>query len=113
MKYFYKPQNKLATKGVVYACNHPIYSKCTLYLEGEIGLAVIQQRFNESLKMTWWGPIDTGLVDDIYNHPDFSKVFLEFAACKDENGLYPTLQVRKLMWKLRMKPLKRQFWESK
>ncbi|MBO7449776.1 MAG: hypothetical protein J6U54_05345 [Clostridiales bacterium] len=113
MKYYYEVHNKQPIKGKVYECNHPMYNKCTLYLEGDVGLAVIQQRFNELLKMTWWGPIDPGLVDDIYYHPDFSKYFLEFAACKDENGLYPTVQVRKLMWALRMKPLKRQFWETK
>ncbi len=111
MRYHYESTLKMANHGSVYECNHDLYNKCTLYEKGERGLAVIQQRFNKDLKMAWWGPIDGCLVDDIYTNPGFNEYFEKHAACKDENGLYPTVKVRKLMWALRMKPLKKQYWE--
>lgn len=111
MRYHYESTLKMATHGQVYECDHELYNKCTLYYDDGIGLAVIQQRFNPDLKMMWWGPIDIGLVDDIYDSPGFKEYFKKYAACKDENGIYPTIKVRKLMWALRMKPLKKQHWE--
>ena len=112
MRYFYeKNESEEPVHGVIYQCNHPLYNRCTLYLEGDLGLAVIQQRFSPDLKYFFWGNIDRCLIDDIYNQPDFSKFFAENAkTCKD--GLYPTVKLRKLMWALRMKPLKREFWED-
>lgn len=42
----------------------------------------------------------------------FMSFFEENAAEPDENGLYPTVTARKIMWKLRMKPLKKEYWEE-
>lgn len=96
--------------GVVYICDHPIYSRCTLYEVGNRGLAVIQQR--TSNKRTWWCEIDKDLVDAIYLNEHFYEVFNIYAKERDEHGLYPTLTVRQLMWSLRMKPLPKQQWET-
>lgn len=95
----------------VYICDHLVYRKCTLYRDGDKGLAVVQQRYSAESKKTWWTDIDAWLVDTIYMEPKFKIVFDKYAA-KPQNGLYPTLSVRQLMWRLRMKPLKRQPWET-
>lgn len=41
--------------GKVYRCDHPVYRVSTLYIEGNKGLCVIQQRYNEETKVTYWG----------------------------------------------------------
>ena len=113
MRYFYDRQTVLRPNhGEVYKCNHPLYNRCTLYTNGDRGIAVIQQRFNRELKYSWWSSIDLCLVDDIYNAEGFNSFFEENATEPDENGLYFTVEVRKLMWALRMKPLKREYWEK-
>ena len=112
MRYYYeKPKEYKASYGRTYHCNHKLYSACTLYEEDGKGLAVIQQRFNPKLKVFLWGPIDPWLVNDIFLHKDFSENFSKLAA-EAENGLYPTISIRKLMWKLRMKPLRKEWWEN-
>lgn len=72
---------------------------------------MIQQRFDSSNKCTYWSEIDPWLTDAIYLHPKFKDYFDERAEeCKD--GLYPTVTVRQLMWALKMKPLKKERWET-
>lgn len=112
MRYHYeKPAIYLSMYGEVYFCNHPVYSRCTLYKIGKKGLAVIQQRYDAETKYTWWTEIDSWLTDDIYLHPKFKRFFDERAAeCKDD--LYPTVTVRQIMWALKMKPLMRERWET-
>lgn len=95
----------------VYVCDHPVYRKCTLYRKGDIGLAVIQQRYSRESKKTWWADIDAWLVDTIYMDKGFKMVFDTYAG-PPKDGLYPTLSVRQIMWKLRMKPLKKETWET-
>jgi hypothetical protein len=102
----------MAKYGVAHRCNHPVYTWCTLYKIGGKGLAVIQQRFNDECKFTYWDIIDEYLWDEIYLHPKFKEVFDERAGEPDENGLYPTVTIRQLMWALKMKPLPRQQWET-
>ncbi len=100
---------------IVYKCNHPIYNKCTLFKSDEFegyGLAVIQQRFNEDEKVTWWGPIDPWLTGDISKSDMFPEYFARRASTP-ENGIYPTIEVRRLMYALGMKPLKKWYWEVK
>lgn len=54
MRYHYeKPSIFLSMYGVVYKCNHPVYSKCTLYFMDVKGLAIIQQRYDPETKSTW------------------------------------------------------------
>ena len=112
MKYHYKKSDIFSkVYGEIYYCNHPIYRSCTLFKIGSKGLAVIQQRFQESAKRTWWGPIDDFLLSEIYLHPRFREFFDKYSGyCTDE--LYPTVTVRQIMWGLRMKPLPRERWET-
>lgn len=112
MRYHYKkPDIYAPVFGRVYTCDHPVYSRCTLYEIRNLGLAVIQQRFDPVAKHTWWGEIDPWVANDIYINPGFERYFDERAgACTD--GLYPTVTVRQIMWALKMKPLKREQWET-
>lgn len=112
MRYHYKkPAIYLSMYGVTYTCDHPVYDKCTLYEINNKGLAVIQQRFDSDLKSTWWGEIDPWLTDDLYLHPKF-KEFFDKRAGESEDGLYPTVTIRQIMWALKMKPLPRERWET-
>ena len=92
--------------GELYICNHPVYSRCTLFKIRDKGLAVIQQRFDTKTKNTCWTEVDAWLVDQLYLNPKFKDYFDKRAGtCKD--GLYPTVSIRQMMWGLKMKPLKR------
>lgn len=112
MKYHYdKPDHYTSMYGQTYICDHPVYSHCTLYKIGEKGLAVIQQRYIPETKSTYWTEIDPWLVDALYLHEGFKKFFDERAG-ECEDGLYPTISIRQIMWALKMKPLKRERWET-
>lgn len=94
-------------------CDHPIYDKCTLFVNDDFplyGLAVIQQRFNEEEKVSWWGPIDPWLTGDISGHPAFEEFFIKNAGTPVD-GIYPTIELRKLMHALGMKPFSKWYWE--
>lgn len=112
MRYHYeKPSIYLSMYGETYECNHPIYNKCTLFKCNDKGLSVIQQRFEDSTKTTWWTEIDPWLTDIIYLHPKFKEYF-EARASLATDGLYPTVTVRQLMWALKLKPIPRERWET-
>lgn len=97
--------------GSIYICDHPVYDDCTLYNIDNKGLAVIQQRFDSDTKATKWGKIDPWLVDTLYLHPKFKEFFDARAEiCID--GLYPTVTIRQIMWALKMKPMRRERWET-
>lgn len=102
--------------GKLYYCDHPLYSECTLYKIGKRGLAVIQQKQlidpDSIAKATFWGAVHASLWNAIYISPKFKEYFDKYAAEPDENGLYPTVTVRQIMWALRMKPLKKERWET-
>lgn len=112
MRYHYeKPAIYSSTYGSTYICDHPAYNECTLFEIGNRGLAVIQQRFNEAVKVTWWGEIDPWLTDSLYLHPKFKEYFDERAGeCTD--GLYPTVTIRQIMWALKLKPIPKERWET-
>lgn len=112
MRYHYeKPTIYLSKYGETYECSHPVYSRCTLYRIGQVGLAVIQQRYDPATKHTWWTEIDPWLTDDLYLHPRFRAFFKDRAGeCTD--GLYPTVTIRQIMWALKMKPIQRARWET-
>ena len=112
MKYFYKKPAEWVGAGQTYICNHPFYNRCTLFRIGNRGLAIVQERFNEKTKARCWGPVEPWLSGDIFLNPNFNDFFDETAAEPDPNGLYPTVTVRKIMWKLRMKPLRKEYWEN-
>lgn len=112
MRYHYeKPDLYRAVYGRTYICNHPVYDKCTLYSIGDEGLAVIQQRYNPLTKRTWWSEIDPWLVDVLYLHEKFRDFFNERGGLPID-GLYPTVSIRQIMWALKIKPLKRERWET-
>lgn len=112
MRYHYeKPLIYLSTYGCTHTCDHPVYDKCTLYKIGNKGLSVIQQRFDDDLKSTWWSEIDPWLTDMIYLHPKFKDVFNERAG-EGRDGIYPTMTIRQLMWALKMKPMRKERWET-
>jgi len=112
MRYHYNlPKFYTHITGQTYACDHPVYSKCTLYRIGKKGLAVIQQRYDPETKSTTWGEIDPWLIDEIYVNKNFKRYFDKMSALP-ENDVYPTVPVRKIMWALRMKPLEKAIWET-
>ena len=97
--------------GETYICDHPVYNRCTLYKIGNKGMAVIQQRYDESTKSTWWTEIDPWLTDELYLHTRFKEFFDERSGeCVE--GLYPTVSIRQLMWGLKIKPIPKERWET-
>lgn len=112
MRYHYEPKAEYSvTCGEFYICDHPVYKNCTLYRNGRKGLAVIQQRYNPSEKFTWWTSIDPWLIDDLYSQPGFMRYFDKYAS-PPVNDIYPTVTIRQIMWALKMKPIKREPWET-
>lgn len=75
-------------------------------------MAVIQQYFNSETKTTEWKEVEGWIGNEIYLHENFKKYFDGRAKKIDRNGLYPTVTVRQIMWALRMKPIKRERWET-
>ena len=50
-------------------------------------------------------------VDDLYLHEKFLE-FFNTRADISVRGVYPTVTIRQIMWALKMKPIKRQRWET-
>lgn len=112
MRYHYeKPDIYLSKYGERYACDHPLYSRCTLFRIGGMGLAIIQQRFDERNKSTRWDAVDPWLTDMLYLHPKF-KDFFDDRAGEATDGLYPTVTIRQIMWALKIKPMRKERWET-
>ena len=107
MRYYYEPIN-----AETYACDHPLYNRCTLYLKDGKGLAVVQNRYSPKAKVSWLGPIDKELIYVIPEHEGFNEFFDKNSSSIDQNGLYPSVMVRTIMWALKMKPLRKNIWES-
>jgi len=113
MRYHTEPQEiETARYGRTYVCDHPVYTKCTLFKMEDRGLAVIQQRYTPGKKTTSWGPIDPWLCDILYTNKNFMKYFNERAGVRDKNKIYPTVTIRQIMWALKIKPLKKERWET-
>lgn len=112
MRYHYeKPPIYLSKYGDTYNCNHPVYSKCTLFEMDGKGLAIIQQRYDPETKRTWWSELDPWLTDPLYLHPGFMDFFNKRAG-EATDGLYPTVSIRQIMWALKLKPIRRERWET-
>ena len=112
MRYHYKkPSIYSSMYGDTYICNHPVYDRCTLYQNGNKGLAIIQQRYDQNDKTTWWGEIDPWLTDILYLHPKFKEYFDKRSNIA-VNGVYPTVTIRQIMWALKIKPIPRERWET-
>ena len=106
-----KPERYRTMYGITYTCNHPVYDRCTLFKMGKLGLAVIQQRYCHRTKRTHWTEIDPWLIDTIYLHPKF-KTYFDDRSSEMNDGLYPTVSIRQIMWALKMKPIPRERWET-
>ena len=112
MRYHYeKPIIYSSLYGITYTCDHPVYNTCTLFKIDDYGLAVIQQRCDKYTKHTYWTEIDPWLTDILYLHPNFKDYFKERSG-ECINGLYPTVTIRQIMWALKIKPVKREQWET-
>lgn len=112
MRYHYKkPEFYASMYGKIYICDHPVYTRCTLFVIGDKGLSIIQQRYEADTKKTWWSEVDPWLTDVLYLHPKF-KEFFDTRAGECADGLYPTVTIRQIMWALKMKPIKRERWET-
>ena len=111
MRYCYTKPRRYLEVGERYVCEHPVYSVCTLFKNNDKGLAIIQQRFNPVNKTTYWSELDPWLAYDLYTNPGFQRYF-DNHADKCQNGLYPTVTVRQIMWALRMKPLRKERWST-
>lgn len=112
MRYHYeKPSTYLSRYGFTYNCDHPVYDRCTLFKMGNSGLAVIQQRYNDDTKSTYWDEIDPWLTDELYLHKGFKKFFDERSG-ESTDGLYPTVTIRQIMWALKIKPIPKERWET-
>ena len=98
--------------GEIYSCEHPMYNRCTLFRIEDRGLAVIQEHYNKYTKARWWGSIEPWIAGEICMNVNFAEFLEKHAEKPDENGLYPTIPIRKLMWRLRMKPLRKAYWEN-
>lgn len=57
------------------------------------------------------GEVDPWITDDLYLHPRFKEYF-DGRSAKAVDGLYPTVTIRQIMWALKMKPIKRERWET-
>lgn len=114
MRYHYESNTERSNGSSfkLYTCNHPLYHDCTLWTIDNKGLAVVQKKFNSKLKMTWWSYVEGALASDIEAQEGFNDFLKEHAEEPDQNGLYPTFGVRRVMWALQMKPLKREIWEN-
>ena len=75
---------------------HPLFSQATLFKKEDFGLLVIQKRFNSKLKVSFWGPIDPWLSNDIFEENEFDSIFNKLSGV-EEDGLYPVIEVRKLI----------------
>ncbi len=112
MRYHYqKPDLYLSTYGERYICEHPVYNSCTLFLIGENGLAVIQQRYDADTKSTWWSEVDPWITNDVYLNLGFKEYF-DNRSGKCVDGIYPTVTIRQIMWALKMKPIPKERWET-
>lgn len=112
MRYHYEKLKRYSSIfGAIHTCDHPVYDSCTLYSIGKKGLAVIQQKYDSKTKKTWWTEIDPWLTDQLYLHPKF-KEFFDDRSGEATDGLYPTVTIRQIMWALKIKPLKRERWET-
>ena len=114
MRYWYEKPESWDRRGwKIQAFDHPLFNRGTLYLsEDERGLIIVQKRFNPATKAMWWGPIDSWIASDIYHAPGWELYFHCHARYKDRDGLYPVVAIRKVMWALKLKPMKKESWET-
>lgn len=109
MRYFYE-ESKINTPifGKVYANENSLYRSSTLYFEKGRGLCVVRLRFDENSKSFYFSHLEYSLANNIYLSDGFKEYFNSHA----RKYPYPVVNVRKIMWALRMKPLRKEFYEE-
>ena len=111
---YYTEKTKDAKVHAKYFCrlNHPLYNSCCLFETKEgTGLAIVQRYFNPKMKVYWYGAVESWIMDEVVKHDDF----LPYIYKNSEEailGVYPTVNIRQVMYALKMKPLKKEWWES-
>ena len=113
MKYFYEEKRddrKLSGIIYIHRAGSFLFSDGTLFLKDGKGLIVVRKYFDKVRKICYYGPISRGLANDIFTHERFCEVFADYAHKRGKDG-YPFIDVRKFMWALRMKPLKKDIFE--
>ena len=113
MRYFIeKPANTKQNTLYFKKVDHPLYNSCRLYKMNDTdGLAIVQLRFNSKMKVFWYDAPDSWIMDKIVKQPGFADYVFDNAA-DDSDGIFPTVTVRQVMYALKMKPLKKEWWES-
>ena len=113
MRYFTeKPDESRDHRLFCEKVSHPLYNSCRLLKTDKYtGLAIVQKRFNSKLKVFFYNAPDSWVMDEILKNPNFADYVFEHAD-KCTNALYPTVTVRQVMYALKMKPLKKEDWET-
>ena len=81
-------------------------------MQDGLGLTVVQQRFDPESGICWWDEPDEWLSWAIFTNPGFNEWFRANAGRVSDGGLYPVFTIRQVMWALKMKPLKKEWWEE-
>lgn len=68
--------------------------------------------FDCQRKTFYYDKLPPYLANDIFEAKGFEEYFKAHSAA-ERDGLYPTVTARSIMWALRMRPLKKEWWESK
>ena len=104
-KYMYRCMEKLTNAIIQFTIN----ALCSKWVRKVLQL--FSSDMIPSTKTTWWTEIDPWLTDSLYLHERFLD-FFDDRSGEPENGLYPTVTVRQMMWGMKMKPIKRERWET-
>ena len=107
MKIHYKEETfEIPKYSKIHFQNLKLYSRGMLYERDGIGLVIVELKFDEKRKSFYYDAISGALSNRIYENDGFVKYFEENAD-SPKNGLYPSADARKVLWALKMPPLKK------
>lgn len=106
-----KPDMNIKVFGEIYITNHPLYNSGTIFRIKDRGLVIIQQYFDSKTKHTYWGPLENWIANLIFVNKDFMKLFDKYAS-DGTYGYYATITMRHAMNWLKIKPIKKELWET-
>lgn len=112
MRYHYISKNSIRKFGKRFEHDGSFFKSATLYAIRGMGLLVVIKRFDKVSKDYYYEELPPDVANDIYINENFKEYFIQHADYPDRYGLYPVVNVRKLMWALRMKPLEKEWWEK-
>lgn len=113
MRYFLEKPIDAKKNGVYLTkIDHPLYNSCTIYkTDVDKGLAIVQRRFNKNLKVFFYNAPDSWIIDEIKKAAGFVDYVFDHAG-PNQDGTYPTVTIRQVMYALKLKPLKKEWWET-